>query len=71
MEGITNDQDAFRAVYRAYTEHYGTGSFEFKCWRGDTHTLTAGDMLVEQARLLWMRREPNEDVMVFLNEVMK
>ncbi len=71
LEGITNDQDAFKAVYRAYTEHYGKGSFEFECWRGDTHTLTAGDMLVEQARLLWMRREPNEDVMVFLNEVMK
>jgi len=41
LNGVNNDKEAFRRVYEAYNDYYGS---------------MAGDMFFEQAFLLWMRR---------------
>lgn len=64
------NKEAFRLVREAYVEYYGPGSFDFTDWRGQTTRETAGSMLIEQGRLLWMRRYHGEDVMEFFKEVM-
>jgi hypothetical protein len=70
LEKAQSNKDAFFLVREAYMEHYGPGSFDFTDWRGETTRETAGSMLLEQARLLWMRRVPDEDVIEFFKEVM-
>jgi hypothetical protein len=63
------DKEALHAVREAYLEHYGPGSFEHVSWDGKVEQLTAGDMLLEQARLLWMRRTVDDDALDFIKEV--
>jgi len=70
LEGCKDDREAFKRVREAYREHYSTFEFEFTDWRGKTETMTAGKMLLEQARLLWMLRTPEDDALKFLQEVM-
>lgn len=69
LEGCVDDREAFTRVRTAYLSYYGTGSFTMEDWRGQQYVATAGHMLLEQARLLWMRRQPNEDVQTFFKEV--
>ncbi len=68
--GCRDDREAFARVRTAYLSYYGAGTFMADDWRGGKYEATAGHMLLEQARLLWMRREPNEDVQTFFKEVM-
>jgi len=51
-----------------YKEHYGDGEFDFETWRGDIVTTTAGNMLYEQAQLLWMLRTRDDNVINFFQE---
>ncbi len=69
LKGCTSDAQAFARVKEAYTEHYGDIEFEFETWRGDIVTMTAGKMLLEQARLLWMLRTWDDDVIHFFGEI--
>ncbi len=71
LKHATNDVQAYSLVMDAYREHYGNGTFEYTGWDGRVHTLTAGHMMLEQARLLWMRREIDEDVTTFFKEIWK
>jgi len=64
-----NDLDAFKRVREAYSEYYGHSPFEFKTWRGDTVTMTSGQMLLEQGKLLWMLRHPKDDVLHYIQEI--
>lgn len=64
-----SDKESFNIVRRAYTAYYGKGNFEFTTWRGDTITTNASLMLLEQAKLLWMLRTPDDDVMKFIEEI--
>ena len=64
-----SNREAYKIVRRAYNSWYGTGNFQFKTWRGETKTLTSGDMLLEQARLLWMLRTQDDDVLDFFRTV--
>ena len=71
LEGCTDDLSCFKKVMAAYNAYYGVEPFEFGTWDQKTITVTAGHMLLEQARLLWMRREHGESVIQFFEEVSK
>ena len=69
LEMATNDKEALDLVWDAYSAHYVDGFF-FTAWDGEQESFkTAKDMLLEQARLLWMRRERGQDVLDFLGGV--
>ncbi len=70
LSEITSDTDAFLTCIQAYQSYYGKEPFEFTDWRGDTYTMTSGHMLLEQAKLLWMRREKDECPSIFFKQVM-
>lgn len=63
------DRQAMVAVLAAYREHYGDGTFLARHWDGTAFESTPGDMMVEQARLLWMRRTEGEDVVDFFKSL--
>ena len=69
LKDATNDKEALALVYRAYQNHYGSTQFRFVSWDGIEELFYPSDMLLEQARLLWMRRERGQDVLDFLKEV--
>jgi hypothetical protein len=69
LKDAGNDYEAMRRVRDAYYAFYGPGTFDVPHWRGHTVRRTAGHMLLEQARLLWMRRVPGECVSTFFKEV--
>ena len=69
LRNCTSDREAYDKVREAYESYYGKRTFDYVCWRGNEHKLTAGHMMLEQARLLWMQRTPGEDVLVFFKEV--
>ncbi len=68
LEKCKNDLEAFVRVRGLYTDKY-SAQHQLTTWRGDTLWVTAGDMMLEQARLLWMRRTPDQDVMDFFKEM--
>jgi len=68
LKDITNDADAMKVCMEFYKEHYGDGEFDFETWRGDIVTTTAGNMLYEQAQLLWMLRTRDDNVINFFQE---
>jgi hypothetical protein len=71
LAGVDNDYEALRRVRECYYSYYGEGQFEFERWDGSTMRKTAGHMLLEQARLLWMRRVPRECPTTFFREVIE
>lgn len=70
LEGVTTAREAYKRVLECYLAHYGRGSFTFTDWKGNDHTKTAHDMLVEQANLLWMRRYKDDLGSTYLGEVL-
>jgi hypothetical protein len=62
------DKQALAVVQSCYLDWYGA-RHDFESWRGEDLEVTSGDMLVEQARLLWMQRTPGQDALEFLKEV--
>jgi hypothetical protein len=71
LKDCDNDLDALMLCIKAYQSHYGTTAFAFKCHRDEPHRLTSGHMLLEQAKLLWMRREVDECPSVFFKQVVQ
>lgn len=69
LKDVKTDLDAMLLVIKAYQSYYGTESFSYVDWRGDAHNLTSGHMVLEQARLLWMRRVVDECPSVFFKQV--
>jgi hypothetical protein len=70
LEGATSEKNALSRVRQAYLMHYGRW-YSFTTWRGHESGASADGMLLEQAHLLWMRRERGQDVCGFLKEVVK
>lgn len=68
LKGCTTDKEALKRVTEAYKEHYGP-SHKFTSWDGVRMHCSSGEMLIEQARLLWMLRWPDDDVLKFITEV--
>ena len=69
LNGVTTEREAFKRVMTAYNAYYGKAPFSYVNWKGEPVTSTSGHMLIEQARLLWMRREEGEDVTTYFEEV--
>ena len=65
-----SDRQAYIVCRDAYVSHYGVGSITVEKWDGTTVTTTAGDLLLEQARLLWMRRTVGQDVLDWMKEAL-
>ena len=68
LKEATNDKEALALVYRAYIKCYSCRARR-NAWDGSVFYDDAKGMLLEQARLLWMRRERGQDVLDFLKEV--
>jgi len=68
LKDCTGDFDALMLCIKAYQSHYGTSPFTLECHRGNLHELTSGHMLLEQAKLLWMRRVEAECPSVFFKQ---
>lgn len=69
LESVQSDAEACAAVRRAYTAYYGTGNFKLETWRGDIVETNASLMFLEQAKLLWMLRTEDDDVINFIYEI--
>lgn len=70
LKQCRSDKEAFKIVSKAYKEYYGKDLFTFESWRGEVlPEMSSGTMLLEQARLLWMLRTWNDDVIKFFIEV--
>jgi len=69
LKDATNDKEALALVYAAYHKYYDLDDPYLVSWDGVTYHAAPKDMLLEQARLLWMRRERGQDVLDFLKEV--
>ena len=69
LKDCKSDLEALDVCRRAYESYYGQNEFEYDTWRRETLTLTAGKMLLEQARLLWMLRTWDDDALKFFTEV--
>ena len=69
LERQSTDLEYFIRVRSAYADHYGPGVFEVQAWDGTVEQRTAGDIMLENARLLWMQRTPGEDVLDFFKEI--
>lgn len=69
LESCKNDREAFNVVRRAYTAYYGSKEFEFETWRGTTIRTNASQMLLEQAKLLWILRTPDDSALKFIKEI--
>jgi hypothetical protein len=65
------DLAAYILCLSAYKGCYGHGVYVFTDWRGDTVTTDAAGMMLEQARLLWMQREVQEDVKDFFDHLLQ
>lgn len=68
LKRARNDQQAFRIVKECYLDWYGP-LVSFEAWDGQQEDVTVGDMIIEQARLLWLQRTPGEDVITFFREI--
>lgn len=71
LDGCVTDLQCMKRVIEAYQSYYGTGVFNFTTWRGDTIQVTSGHMVLEQAKLLWMRRTKDECPSVFFKQVVQ
>ncbi len=60
LEGRNTPKEMYEAVVLAYKDFYGLESFPFTSHRGVESTRTWLDMLRENAKLLYLLREPNE-----------
>jgi hypothetical protein len=69
LKGCKTNREAFRVVRDMYTEWYTPFPFTAKHWDGPTFETNAGNMMLEQGRLLWMRRYYEEDVITFFKEI--
>ena len=68
LESCTTDAEAFNVVRRAYTAYYGKAEFSFTDWRGNEYRTNASNMLLEQAKLLWIMRFAGDDVLTWIKE---
>ena len=66
---ITSDKVAYRVVRECYYDYYGSGTVLVQKWDGTVIETTAGQMMLEQAKLLWMQRSEGEDVLDFFKEI--
>ena len=70
LKEANTDLEAFKIVSKAYLHHYGASKFTLQCWDGKQEIKEPLDMMVEQARLLWMRRYRGDDVL-FMLEILR
>lgn len=68
LKDCKTDREAFDIVREAYKGYYGKNFKPFNTWRGNVIQANSNTMLLEQARLLWMWRTLDDDVMKFFGE---
>jgi hypothetical protein len=71
LKGCRTNREAFRVVRDLYAAWYTPMPFTATHWDGTQFESNAGEMMLEQGRLLWMRRYYEEDVLTFFKEVME
>ena len=58
--GAVTEREMYEATLAAYERQYGTEWFKYESWDGQDKLGSAHSMLVENARLLWMKRSEQE-----------
>ena len=61
LQNCLSDRMAYQMVYDAYMSTYGT-EFTYTSWDGKMCTRTGYEMMLEQGKLLWMKREKTQSV---------
>ncbi len=69
LEGCRTEREAFIKVLEAYCAYYGKDEEVVNPHTNETMIWQPLDFLLENGRLLWMRRYPNEDVLDYLKEL--
>jgi hypothetical protein len=69
LEGCRTEREAFVKVLEAYCAYYGKDEEVVNPHTNETMIWQPIDFLLENGRLLWMRRYPNEDVLDYLKEL--
>lgn len=73
LEGCVTPKEMYERVVEAYRTYYGEDEFEFTSHRGEVSKRTWLDMLIENARLVYMLRDHTEagvyDISVILKKM--
>ena len=69
LSEATTEREAFVKVLEAYCSYYGKDEEVLNPHTNETMIWQPLDFLLENGRLLWMRRYPNEDVLTYLKEL--
>jgi len=70
LSSCTSEKEALTKVMKAYCEYYGKDEEVLNPHTGKTEIWQPQDFLLEQARLLWMRRKYDEDVKDYFKEIL-
>ena len=68
LKDCKTNKCAFQKVKEAYAELYGP-VHKFTSWKGKRLQRSSGAMLIEQAKLLWMLRTIDDDVLDFFKSI--
>lgn len=71
IHSCTSEKEAFLKCLQAYSAYYGKDEEVFNPHTQEVMIWQPFDFLLEQARLLWMRRYPYEDVKDYLLQLIK
>lgn len=70
LSSCTSEKEALTKVMKAYCEYYGKDEEVLNPHTGETEIWQPQHFLLEQARLLWMRRYWQEDVKDYFKEIL-
>jgi hypothetical protein len=70
LSSCTSEKEALTKVMKAYCEYYGKDEEVLNPHTGETEIWQPHQFLLEQARLLWMRRKFGEDVKDYFKEIL-
>lgn len=69
LKDCQTDKQAYDRVLELYQGYFGSGEITVTKWDGSSIKTTAREIMLSEARLLWMHRTPEDDVLDFFNEV--
>ena len=68
LKDCSSDKEAFQVIRECYKDYYGARA-QVASWDGWLERRWLGDLILEQARLLWMQRYKGDDVAEWIREI--
>ena len=69
LKDCKTDAQAYERVKELYRGYFGSSGITVTKWDGEQIRTTAWQVMLSEARLLWMHRTPDDDVLDFFNEI--